>query len=70
MGCQKDIAEHIIEKQADYVLALKGNHATVHERVREFFDDAVASCATECAETAEKKKMDSQSSCMPKVVIG
>jgi predicted transposase YbfD/YdcC len=26
MGCQKNIAEHIREKGADYVFALKGNH--------------------------------------------
>lgn len=25
MGCQEDIAEKIINKKADYVLALKGN---------------------------------------------
>jgi len=25
MGCQTDIAEKIIEKQADYVLVMKGN---------------------------------------------
>lgn len=41
MGCQKDIADKIIEAKADYVLALKGNHATVHEEFREYFDDAV-----------------------------
>jgi predicted transposase YbfD/YdcC len=58
MGCQKDIAERIIDKQADYVLALKGNHATVHDEVREFFDDAVAPCATQCADTAVLDKMD------------
>lgn len=41
MGCQKEIADQIIEKGADYVLALKGNHATVHEEFKEYFDDAV-----------------------------
>lgn len=58
MGCQKDIAAHIIEKEADYVLALKGNHATVHEEIKEFFADAVPPCATQCADTAQKDKMD------------
>lgn len=29
MGCQKDIAEKIIDKKADYVLALKGNQPTL-----------------------------------------
>lgn len=58
MGCQKDIAAHIIDKQADYVLALKGNHATVHEEVTAFFTDAVPPCATQCAGTAVQDKMD------------
>ncbi len=38
MGCQKEIAREIIEADADYVLALKGNHATVHEEVKSFLD--------------------------------
>lgn len=31
MGCQKDIAEKIIDKKADYVLALKGNQPLLHK---------------------------------------
>jgi len=58
MGCQKEIAANIIEEHAHYVLALKGNHATVHEEVQDFFKDVVPPCAIECAETAEKDKMD------------
>jgi predicted transposase YbfD/YdcC len=42
MGCQKKIAQEIIEADADYVLALKGNHETVHQEVKTFLDDAVA----------------------------
>jgi predicted transposase YbfD/YdcC len=38
MGCQTDIARQIVEQGADYVLALKGNHGTVHEKVVTFFD--------------------------------
>src|SRR6516162_3625322 len=38
MGCQKKIAKEIIEADADYVLALKGNHETVHEEVKSFLD--------------------------------
>ena len=58
IGCQKDIAANIIGQHADYVLALKGNQATVHDEVRDFFEDAVAPCATECADTADRAKMD------------
>ena len=42
MGCQKKIAKEIMEADADYVLALKGNHETVHEEVKTFLDDLVA----------------------------
>lgn len=40
MGCQKNIAKEICEADADYVLALKGNHETVHEEVASFLQDA------------------------------
>ncbi len=30
MGCQRDIAQKLHEKEADYVLTLKGNHETLH----------------------------------------
>jgi predicted transposase YbfD/YdcC len=42
MGCQKTIAKEIREADADYVLALKGNHEVVHAEVKTFLDDAVA----------------------------
>jgi predicted transposase YbfD/YdcC len=42
MGTQKKIAKEIIEADADYVLALKGNHETVHEEVKSFLDQTVA----------------------------
>lgn len=58
MGCQKEIAANIRDQHADYVLALKGNHANVHEEVKTFFDDAVAPCATQCAATADQNQMD------------
>jgi predicted transposase YbfD/YdcC len=38
MGCQKKIAKEIIEADADYVLALKGNQERVHEEVKSFLD--------------------------------
>lgn len=58
MGCQKEIAAKIIDKDANYVLALKGNHSTVHEEVTTFFADAVPPCATQCADTAVHEKMN------------
>jgi len=42
MGCQKKIAREIIESDADYVLALKGNQETVHVEVKTFLDAALA----------------------------
>src|SRR2546421_24694 len=36
MGCQRDIAEKILEKKADYVLALKGNQGSLREDVEVF----------------------------------
>ncbi len=51
MGCQKEIAAQIVDRQADYVLALKGNHATVHEEVQAFFADVVPPCARHAALT-------------------
>lgn len=42
MGCQKKIAREIIEADADYVLALKGNQETVHQEVKEFLDESLA----------------------------
>jgi predicted transposase YbfD/YdcC len=38
MGCQKKIAKEIVEADADYVLALKGNQEKVHEEVKSFLD--------------------------------
>jgi predicted transposase YbfD/YdcC len=38
MGCQKKIAREIIEADADYVLALKGNQEKVHDEVKSFLD--------------------------------
>ncbi len=41
MGCQKKIAREIIEADADYVLALKGNQETVHQEVKTFLEAAL-----------------------------
>ena len=36
MGCQRDIAQKILDNKADYVLALKGNQGTLREDVEVF----------------------------------
>ena len=36
MGCQRDIAQKVIDKKADYVLALKGNQGTLRDDVELF----------------------------------
>ena len=36
MGCQRDIAQQILNKKADYVLALKGNQGTLRDDVEVF----------------------------------
>jgi len=41
MGCQKNVAKEIVEADADYVLALKGNAGVLHEEVRSYFEDAL-----------------------------
>jgi predicted transposase YbfD/YdcC len=41
MGCQKDIAQTIIDGGGDYVFGLKGNQGTLHEEVKLFLDDAI-----------------------------
>jgi predicted transposase YbfD/YdcC len=38
MGCQKDIASKIIQRKADYILALKGNQGNLHKEVTDLFN--------------------------------
>jgi len=56
MGCQKKIAKEIIEADADYVLALKGNQETVHAEVKSFVD----------ATLEEKQKKRPKGAALPK----
>jgi hypothetical protein len=46
MGCQRELASRIVEKRADYVLAVKDNQGLLAEQVRDSFlllaSDAVA----------------------------
>jgi predicted transposase YbfD/YdcC len=41
IGCQTDIAEKIVEKEADYVLSVKGNQGNLHEDLVQYFDWAL-----------------------------
>jgi predicted transposase YbfD/YdcC len=41
-GCQREIARAILEKKADYVLALKGNQGTLREDVELFANEQKA----------------------------
>jgi predicted transposase YbfD/YdcC len=51
MGTQKAIAAKIVEKGADYVLALKGNQSSLHEDTKLFF--AEPALAAPCAQASE-----------------
>lgn len=42
MGCQTDIADKIVKKDADYVLALKGNQQSLADEVENYFNQAEA----------------------------
>jgi len=42
MGCQRAIAEQVIDQQGDYVLGLKGNQSMLHDAVKDFFLTAQA----------------------------
>ena len=42
MGCQVDIAAKIIEHEADFLLALKGNQSTLETEVEDYFRTALA----------------------------
>ena len=42
MGCQRDIAQKVIDKKADYVLALKGNQGSLRDDVELFVTEQKA----------------------------
>lgn len=41
LHCQKNIAKEILEADADYVLALKGNQGTAFTEIKTFLDEAI-----------------------------
>lgn len=58
MGCQKAIAQKIVQEGGDYVLAVKDNQPKLHENIRVFFDELgkndVAHVSQRKLETHEK----------------
>ena len=54
MGCQKSVAQDIVRRKADYVLALKDNHPTLHEDIRLWLDDCDAQGYVHQVQTMEK----------------
>lgn len=38
MGCQKEIVKQIVEKKADYVIALKENQGTLYRDIKDYLD--------------------------------
>src|SRR5208283_3142494 len=42
MGCQRQIAQKIVDKKADFVLALKGNQGTLQDDVKLFVEEQQA----------------------------
>jgi len=56
MGTQMEIAAKIRKKQADYVLALKGNQGLLHEDVKLYFDDPDVLSNCDYTKTVEKAR--------------
>jgi predicted transposase YbfD/YdcC len=48
MGCQREIAQKIVDKKADYVLALKGNQGTLRDDVELFVAEQKATDFKDC----------------------
>ena len=42
IGCQRSVAQQVVEKQADYVLCVKENQPTLREKVKRLLDEAIA----------------------------
>lgn len=56
MGTQTEIVKKIRKKQADYVLALKGNQGLLHEDVKLYFEDADALARCAYTKTTQKAR--------------
>ena len=54
MGCQKKIVAKIVQKEADYAIALKGNQETLHEEVAGYLNAAIADGGARTFETRDE----------------
>lgn len=43
MGCQREIAQQIVDAKGDYILGLKGNQGKLHDAVQELAEEALSS---------------------------
>jgi predicted transposase YbfD/YdcC len=57
MGCQRDIAQKIIDKKTEYILALKGNQGSLREDVEIFFAEQEAVGFKDC-EISQHRRID------------
>jgi predicted transposase YbfD/YdcC len=57
MGCQRDIAQTILDKKADYVLALKGNQVSLRQDV-ELFAAEQKACGFADTEMSQNTTID------------
>jgi predicted transposase YbfD/YdcC len=63
MGCQKKIAKLIIEKDADYILSLKGNQGNLHDDVRTYFESSLSPEAAIVSFDGGHGRIETLSSC-------
>jgi predicted transposase YbfD/YdcC len=63
LNCQRAIVAKVVEKGADYVLALKGNQGSLHDDVRRFLADPQRlTCATHCTVDSEHDRIETRTS--------
>lgn len=48
LGCQKEIAQKIVDKQGDYALALKENQGNLYQAVKDLFEYAQETAFVDC----------------------
>jgi len=68
MGCQKEIAEQIVEQEGDFVLAVKDNQPTLHAEVQAAFAKALntddSACRTTTSETQDHGRLERRTVCV------